>query len=51
MAGNFGSEGAPDYRIWMAEHAQEIADEVLRREHAEFLSRCAYAVDGDNQAV
>ena len=37
-----------EWLIWLVEHAEEVAEEVLRREHAEFLRRLApMAVDGD----
>ena len=52
LAQQYRDEGAAEWLIWLAEHAQEIADEVLRREHAAFLRRLApMAVDGDNVAV
>ena len=43
---------ADGWLIWLAEHAEEIAEEMLRREHAEFLlSLLPRDVDGDNQPV
>ena len=52
LAQQYRDEGAEDWLIWLVEHAEEVAEEVLRREHAAFLRKLApMQIDGDNQAV
>ena len=61
LAQQYRDEGAEEWVIWLAEHAQEIADEILGREYAAFLQSLLptdigrgdlnvehWRIDGDN---
>ena len=48
LAQQYRDEGAEDWVIWLAEHAEAVADEVLRREHAAFL-QSLLPIDDSNQ--
>ena len=61
LAQQYRDEGKEEWLIWLVEHAEEVAEEVLRREHTAFLMSLLptdigrgnldmdhYRIDGDN---
>ena len=50
LAQQYRDEGAEEWVIWLAEHAEEIQEEMMRTAYRKYLASLI-SVDGDNQAV
>ena len=50
LAQQYRDEGAEEWVIWLAEHAEEIQEEMMRIAYRKHLASLI-GIDGDNQAV